>query len=780
MKRAIRGLEHLTRRAFVKGAAGAGAALTFVPQLFSETVGLDRAIAATAGVDDWWLGSDLWANRLQDWAIRNGRVTCVASVERRLRTASVSTRSLTGGPAVLRVRTGTQQPGTGFSGFLIGTGEHGTDYRRAALVLSASGTGGGLLCVYGSDGKVRFRRHTHETQQLAFPVISAVMSGSGPARSVSEDVELSLYIAPEISGAVTLTLKAVNAVSRVTLSQAVLRGVAPSAVTGGLALVSDGTPRTGATYWFAELQTSGAGVEGHPERSLGPIVGTLFTLTGSTLKMTAQLMPMVLHADDNVVLEVPDEATGAWVERSSAVVGPGFVALLRADDWDSSLAWDYRVRFSRGGSFDGRVPAEPSGGKLTIATLCCTKASHRLLDRASSGAPKLPGEEHLGLYTSRNLWFPHEQLASGIAANRPDLLVALGDQLYEASPTVKDAGKAPELDFLYKYILWLWPFRDLTRQIPCIVAVDDHDVYHGSLYGEGGIAVPPGSPTTVGGYVNAPDWVNIVQRVQCGHNPDPVDPTPVAQGISVYFTRFNYGGVRFVLLEGRKFKTGADGKDANGNPIPPSALVLLGPRQEALLSALAEETSSAPAVVLTQTLFGGLATRSDGTPSPSREPNGWPPLARTRALQLIKSAGAVILSGDRHLASLVRHNVSDGPVEFSVPAGSSSSQRWFQPRTILPNGTGQPFTGDFTDAFGNRMRVLAVKNMRFSEAEVIAAYGSPSYGHRNNKEEGYGILRVDLADRVHVFEAWRWDVDPSAPDARPMEGWPYLLSFDDV
>jgi len=45
------------------------------------------------------------------------------------------------------------------------------------------------------------------------------------------------------------------------------------------------------------------------------------------------------------------------------------------------------------------------------------------------------------------------------------------------------------------------------------------------------------------------------QRTQCGHNPDPYDPTPVDQGITVYYGAFRYGGVRFAILEDRKFKT---------------------------------------------------------------------------------------------------------------------------------------------------------------------------------------------------------------------------------
>ncbi len=795
----------VTRRAFVKGAVAAGTAT--VPRVLSAPTGPAEAIAGVSyPVEDWWLGPELWANRLQDWAMRNGRITCVAASERQLRTASVLTRPLNGGPAQLQVNTGTEIAGNGFSGFLVGTGEAGTDYRRAALVLSASGTGGGLLCVYSSDGSVQFRRHTDEVTQFDYPVIPASTSGPEPPRAVGERVRLTLDVAAQSTGVlasgvtatatgdqspdsvsptalVSLTLRAVEIGTGTVLSQAVLLNVPASSVTGGLALVSSGSPSPAATYWLSNLRTAGLGVEWHPERTFGPVVGTLFTQTGSTLKMTVQLVPMLLQTDDVVTLKVFDDVAGSWVRRTVAPVGPGFTSTLRVDDWDATRGWDYRVVFSRGGSWSGHVPAEPSTDHLTIATLCCTKAAHRQLDRATSGVPRLPGEETLGLYTSANVWFPYEELASNIAAQHPDMLVALGDQFYETSPTVKDGDLAPELDFLYKYLMWLWSFRELTRRIPCVVAIDDHDVYQGNLWGDGGVARPAGAAFAAGGYVNSAEWVNTVQRVQCWHDPDPVDPAPVAQGITVYFTTFAYGGVRFALLEDRKFKTGGDGRDDAGALLPPSSLVLLGERQEALLRSFRDDGSSAPAVVLTQTLFGSLVTTADGSPGSGRDSNGWPPLGRKRALRLVKSAGAVMLGGDTHLASFVRHGIDateDGPVQFTAPAGAASFQRWFEPAATLANATGQPHTGDLVDGFGNAMRVLAVKNMQWTQAEVTAAYGDSMYGHRDFKEEGYGLLRVDLAKRVHVFESWRWDVDPTALRARPMGGWPQTVAFADA
>ena len=47
----------------------------------------------------------------------------------------------------------------------------------------------------------------------------------------------------------------------------------------------------------------------------------------------------------------------------------------------------------------------------------------------------------------------------------------------------------------------------------------------------------------------------MVQRVQTSHLPDPFDPTPVLQGICVYYTDLLWGGVSFAILEDRKWKS---------------------------------------------------------------------------------------------------------------------------------------------------------------------------------------------------------------------------------
>ena len=49
-------------------------------------------------------------------------------------------------------------------------------------------------------------------------------------------------------------------------------------------------------------------------------------------------------------------------------------------------------------------------------------------------------------------------------------------------------------------------------------------------------------------------FVHAVQTTQTAGMPDPHDPTPVEQGIAVYYTDWLYGGISFAIIEDRKWK----------------------------------------------------------------------------------------------------------------------------------------------------------------------------------------------------------------------------------
>jgi alkaline phosphatase D len=729
---------------------------------------LEEVEPPAAGVKRVWLGPEYWANRLQDWQADAGRIVCVADkAGEEVRTVALLTRELkASGAAALEAEVSGTGAAEGFCGFLIGAGAGKLDWRAAALVQRASGEGGGFMCVLGADGQLRFREHTDEKNAAAYKEIPA----DDRWGSTTPGVAVRLHV--DIGGDHSVVITAADSATGRVLAGARLSKVAAELRTGGVMLVA-----SRGKYTFAKVGTAGAGIAVHYDRKLGPILSAMFSLNERVLKLSAQLMPVGESEPKLVELRYRVKGgaarAGSWRD-ARAELGPGFNAIFRISDWDSTNEHDYQVFWS-GYSYEGTIPADPKdAARLTIAMLGCVSPVGRNLD-AGMQAEILPGSSPIGRYAPLNLAFPFKGLVDGVAAKKPHIIQFSGDQIYEGRPTATDRGEAPVLDYLYKWFLFCWAFRELTRGTPAVVQTDDHDVYHGNIWGNGGRRAPDRDQNR-GGYRNAPEWVNMVQRTQCGHNPDPFDPAPADQGITVYFCAFRYGGVSFAVIEDRKFKTAP----IQGADLDVHEPELLGARQERFLQAWAKDNRASagkaePKVCLTQTAFACVQTSADGQPLLDWDANAHPKQKRDIAIRALAEAGAVVLAGDQHLATVVNMGLdthTDGAVQFTGPAGASLWARWWAP--AAPGAQ-----GDWTDAFGNKLRVMAVANPSITLAEYRRQRKGRGQGIEDPRlrPDGYGIVHVDKRAREFVIECWPAGTNPLHDAAKQFPGWPLRVKF---
>jgi hypothetical protein len=403
-----------------------------------------------------------------------------------------------------------------------------------------------------------------------------------------------------------------------------------------------------------------------------------------------------------------------------------------------------------------------------------------------------------------------------VEAHDPDFLFFSGDQVYEgASPTRADFAN-PFQDYLYRWYLWYWAFGELTAEIPSVAIPDDHDVYHGNVWGAGGRATPPGlsgaAAQDAGGYKLSPEFVNMVQRTMASHLPDPYDSTPVEQGIDVYYTGILYGGVSFAVIEDRKFKSAPkallpEAEIWNGWPQNPRfdaktqadapGAKLLGERQLGFLEDWANDWNDGAwmKVVLSQTLFANVATLPDSAMNGSVIPslpilapgeyaegeklvadldsNGWPQSGRGAALRAMRRGFAVHLTGDQHLGSTVQYGVDEwGDAAFALCVPSIANfwpRRWFPPYPGENRDPDAPrYTGDYEDGFGNKITVHAVSNPH--------SWGKgPARLH--DRAPGYGIARFNRTSRQISFANWpRW-ADPGTDG--PYPGWPVVFDQEE-
>jgi hypothetical protein len=740
-----------------------------------------------------WIGPDYWANPIQDWHLRNGLLEChVAGGDRNV---FLLTREIGQRPGELemsvtlgRLAGDTARLGQGFVGFRLGVRGHFDDYRDSAV------RGGGLDVGVAGDGRL---------------FIGTLEDGA--PRVSSLDRRLGLRLRAEPTGATyRLTLTATHeGGATVTLTR---DEVPADWLPGGLALVCHsgamrptpatpemeadfgerwGTARGGTfRFWFHDWRVSGSKLDAYPDRAFGPILFALHTLSRGVLKLTAQLAPLD-EPSLVVALEVEDPP-GRWRSVATAPVDPlARTATFRVADWEDTRDVRYRVLLSHEGeehTWSGTVRRNP-------------------VDEPEIVVAAFTGNNDLG--------FPHADVVRNVNHFHPDLLVYTGDNIYER---VGDYGiqrsplAAATLDYLRKWYLFGWEYRELLRDTPAICLVDDHDVYQGNIWGAGGRhATEYGKPgQDQGGYTMPAAWVNMVQRTQTSHLPDPPDPAPVRQGIGVYFTDLLYGGLSIAVVEDRKWKSSPtvqipEARIVNGwaqNPgydpvsegdIPGAQL--LGPRQEAFLEEWAADWSGGAwmKVVASQTIFADVATLpppadtdevtprlrvmkpgeyAEGeSPVADHDSNGWPQTPRNRALRAMRKGLAFHIAGDQHLGSTIRYGIgdwNDASWALCVPSVANVwPRRWYPSEPGRNREPGDPrYAGEFLDGFGNHMTVHAVSNPVESGAEPAALF---------DRAPGYGIVTFDRATRRITVTNWpRW-VDVAAPDARPYPGWPITI-----
>lgn len=783
-----------------------------------------------------WIGRDFWANRLQDWRVRDGRLECLESrKDLPMRTAHVLTRALAARPgkAEVSVRLGPLDPDADHgphaaAGLLLGAGGIGIDPRLTAQVHHAPAEDGGLVVLVEPSGKLSIRRNDRSLGEtplwsLNVPVgpeqLPVLGEGvSTPAAHEADEYTLVLTMNRGQTRA-RIAARVQDAAGEV-LSFAIAE-VEPGLVDGCIALVSTGGPDgSPAGFWFDDLVLDGDLISAFPARAFGPVWHAMYVRDGDSIGLTAQFPPLA-PLEGEVPTSLPDAEL--WVEddgwrrvASSPIVPDSWTATFRLEEWDTGRDTAYQVRFAEPtrvggtnpGSYAGVFRAAPDLRErpYVIGSLNCNKTYTGGLRWNRSG-----------------LWFPHDDLVANLAKHDPDLLFFAGDQIYEGDLTPVDARSDDILclDYLYKWTKWCWAFAPVTRDRPTVAIPDDHDVYHGNIWGAGGRRAESRegvSAQDAGGYKHSPRFVNAVHRTQTSHLPPSRLEPATGGGYSTYTTRFLDAGVSFAVLADRMFKESptiavpegefrngwpqAEGFDARahaGNPATP----LLGDGQEAFLREWATDWSGDTwmKVALSQSPLAGAHTLPadarddsvvpglpivapgeyppDDLPAADADTNGWPRPARDRAVEALRRGFAIHLAGDQHLSTLLRYGLDDwrdAGTCFTSPAIANTwPRRWFpsEPRAGQDPTLGEDaprYTGDFIDGFGNKLTMLAAANPVRSGREPAGLY---------DKAPGYGIVRLDRRDRTIRYESWpRW-VDPAADDAACYEGWPVTMRQGD-
>jgi alkaline phosphatase D len=739
-----------------------------------------------------WIGPEYWANPLQDWQLSNGRLECLVSNENR--NVYLLTRQIGKQKGHFRMsvdlgllNTAISNNNANWVGLRLGTTGEFNDYRDNAVFgkgLNVGITTNGSLFI-GEPGKNGNNREIIDALKKGVKLVVE-------ARPYEENYNLSLHFSDAETGEL--------------MAKIGKRNISEEELSGGVALVSNFTDKPSGevnyqkSVWFSRWNLSGSKLSVHDDNAFGPILFSQYTLSRGILKMTAQMAP-VDEPGKKVALQIKKKEE--WQTIAKAPVDKDArTATFRIERWNGTEDTPYRLVYALGMGngksknfyWKGLIRKEPLNKEEVVVA---------------------------GFTGNNDLGFPNNDIVEQVKYQNPDLLFFSGDQIYE---TVGGYGFRREphniacLDYLRKWYLYGWAYRDLMKDRPTVSIPDDHDMYMGNIWGEGGKAtIKNGSKTEIqddGGYQMPARWVRMVERTQTSHLPDPYDATPVKQGISVYYTEMNYGGISFAIIEDRKFKSAPKAllpkaNIINGWPQNKSFDVvkeadvpkatLLGERQLKFLEDWAGDWSNGTwmKVLFSQTIFANVATLPEESMSDKIVPelrilhegeypendrqasdmdsNGWPQTGRGKALKIIRKGFAFHLAGDQHLGSTIQYGVDewgDGGFAFCVPSISNYwPRRWYPSMGGKNHLPGAPkYTGDFTDGFGNKITVHAVSNPLFTNKTPSNLY---------DRATGYGITRFNRKTRDITMECWPRNADPSRGNSGQYAGWPVTINQRD-
>lgn len=735
----------------------------------------DAADFEIDGVGHWekmhdrvWLGEEFWANPMEDWAVVDGAAECVGGGgNRNIQLLTHSLRHHESFRMTVHARQVGKANVDAGCGFRVGIRSEIDEYRSNCF--ARGGIDAGLV-----KGTLRLGKDT------------------APLRGNVGDAGVLLTLRGEPDGdRFVLTLSATNPVNERPLGS-VKSSFAKNALLGNVALVNNYDPAIrrgrGARYRFSNWRIGGAAFQATPQHKFGPLLWTMYSLSdsrsdeGFVLKLSALTGPLGEKDNHEVVLEAWRDDQWVALEKA-ALDNDAWTATVRIPNWNEKQSHKYRVAYAehhRDGSrtmhyWGGTIKANPSGRPLRLGALTC----------------------------QNDYGFPYAPVAENLVKLDPDMLYFSGDQIYESHGgygIIRDPAGPAILNYLRKFYQFGWSFREAMKDRPTLCIPDDHDVFQGNIWGEGGAKMQniDQGTSSKGGYREPARMVNAVHKTNVAHHPDYYDPTPCKQDISVYYGDMVYGDVSFAVLGDRQWKSGPEHVDTGSgradhvrdpkfdtSVLDKEGLVLLGERQEEFLKNWAQDwRGHSMKVLLSQTVLAGVATHHggyDGYLKADLDSGGWPQTPRNRAIQIIRESKALHINGDQHLTTLSQYGVDqqrDSNWSFCTPAIAAGYPRWWRPDELdMPHQNrpehGLPHTGEFVDGFGNQVYVYAVGNPEVGRAKN-------RYDRAHEKGSGFGLVTIDPTEKTYLIESFRFSID--ATDGKPTNqfpGWPVTIHQDE-
>jgi len=716
-----------------------------------------------------WLGGEFWANPMEDWVVEDGWATCATTAAGRNVHSLVQRIHDANGSFEMSVRVAGDAGLKGGAGFRIGVRSEIDEYRSNCF--AKNGLDVGIRRAKGERAdEIFIGKESSSTEGLPTPYEVRLVLKGEPAGNRYR-LKLSAF-SPDGSQLGTVS-----------------HMVNPEGVVGNVALVSQYTgpesrPGDGSGgYRFTDWRVGGDAFVRLPEQRFGPILWSMYSLSdsrsdeGFVMKLSALTGPM---GDGEQAVELMVQEEGAWKTLGTAELDrDAWTATFRIPNWDEKREVPFKLvyneKFTDGSEspdeWTGTIKANPEGRPLRLGALTC----------------------------QNDYGFPYAPVSENLVKLDPDMLYFSGDQLYESHGgfgIIRDPAGPAILSYLRKYYQFGWSFREAMKDRPTLCLPDDHDVFQGNIWGEGGVPMKDieGGASSKGGYREPARMVNVVHKTNTAHHPDPYETEPCEQDISVYYGEVLYGGVGFAVLGDRQWKSGPErvetglgradhvvDPDFDTTTLDLDGLDLLGERQEEFLQKWGDDwRGHSMKVLLSQTVFSGVAThhgKYDNYLKGDLDSGAWPQTPRDRAIDILRKSMALHINGDQHLTTLSQYGVDaqrDANWSFCTPAIAAGYPRWWRPDDVgMPHENrpahGYDNTGEYLDGFGNKVYVYAVGNPEVGTEKN-------RYDKAHQKGSGFGLVTIDSEEKEYILDSFRFLID--ATDGKPANqfpGWPVTI-----
>ena len=714
-----------------------------------------------------WLGSDFWSVPLEDFQISNGRIECIGNrpnMRVNLLTYLIKSGS---GEFIISFNAGLikKQEKEGTVGLSLGVKDPEDKDIKAACYF-----GKGIDLGLRTDGYIFIEDQTKALPE-DFNWEKFRLEVSGDFSSPENKIVLRILNEDNMEAG-TLESENIDDLE-------------------GLIVLANNfhVPRPfseGPLFWFDDLEVKGTKIIQEENNAFGAILWAMYTNSRKVLKLTAQLAPINTNSNEEIRLEI--FVDNKWKEISSrAIEKDSYTATFRIVDWNPDEEVKYKLVYEEhqkdgkilSHEYKGIIPKDPQDKALILAALTC----------------------------QYGYGFPYSPLTANLKKQNPDLLYFSGDQIYEGNggySIIRFPADKAILNYLGKWYMFGWAFGDLMRDRPTVCTPDDHDIFQGNIWGAGGRKIESDEWQRIygtgGGYIEPDSMVNVVHTTQCAHLPDPYDPTPMEQGIKVWYTDMVYGRVSFAIISDRIFKSGPEKvafweqgrKDWIVTPVKDLSrldkpgLKIIGDRQFQFLKSWMQDWRGADIkVLLSQTIFANIPTHHGGNKevlAGDLDSGGWPQTPRNKVVDLLRKCYAFHISGDQHIPLFVRYGIKDyqdAGWAFCTPAITVGYQRRFLPDIMGIPVSNRPEhklanTGEYIGGIGHKNYVYAVGNPaddtksenRYERAQLCAS--------------GYAMINFDKQTREINCDAIRFMAElENVSSENHFPGWPVTINqFD--